>query len=637
MKVAVVIALVALVAPVWAKGDKAKPKDDDEDTSDDGSDDDTDADAPKSKAKPKAKSSDDDEGSDQAKPAKDAEPAADEPKKQDLTGHDLGTKKKATEFEKDRFFVDKADTEQTENGTLVQGSLTATTFLYGEAGGNYALVNAGTTPGPGSDAGPARYFGDLRLQTDFRHIKASRWEGRFDGRIRVVNTPPSNIGILPPSAANPTGTVQAPPTHSQSGLTGGNEYEIRELWLIRNGERTDVIIGRQFIPDLGAIKIDGVRIDYAKSNKFTLLGFAGLYPLRGSRSITTDYITQYSDLNAAGQHTAVGKFVGAGGFGAAYRTVNAYGSFGGVVLAPLQAEAPRVYATSTGYLRTGPNLDVYHFALIDLVGSQGFQLTNVSAGLNYKPNQRLRVTANVNRVDVDTLNVQANAFFNSLDNQTTGGNLVIQNQAYLIRLATNEARVGVSAGLGPMQRFELSTALTYRLRPSFTLYGPAVTAPAVQAKAQIDAAQSAEVWAGLTDRHSIAGMRLGVDVSRTFGVGTIPYQRNETLGVRAFGSRELASGHGEWEAEIAYASVKDNISGMSCAAATDVATCFGASAGTIISVGGQLYYRFNRDWLGIGSAYLSRIDNQAKTGTMTTTTDPTVTALTGFARAAYRF
>ena len=33
--------------------------------------------------------------------------------------------------------------------------------------------------------------------------------------------------------------------------------------------------------------------------------------------------------------------------------------------------------------------------------------------------------------------------------------------------------------------------------------------------------------------------------------------------------------------------------------------CFGATNGSILSLGGTVYYRFNRDWFGIGSAYVS--------------------------------
>ena len=38
--------------------------------------------------------------------------------------------RRTTAFEKDRFFVDKSDTDKTEKGTLVQGSLTSTSFGY---------------------------------------------------------------------------------------------------------------------------------------------------------------------------------------------------------------------------------------------------------------------------------------------------------------------------------------------------------------------------------------------------------------------------------------------------------------------------------------------------------------------------
>jgi hypothetical protein len=597
-RLAIACALVAIAAPAWAKGKADKDKDKDEDSSSDddsdSSDDsddtgDTGDDTPKAKAKAKAKSSDEDTGGDEA---------AKEPvlQKQDLTGHDLGTNKRANMFEKDRFFVDKVDTEKTEDGTLIQGSLTASTFLYAESGGAYA------GGGTGNDSGPSRMFGDLRLQTDFRHIAGSRFEARLDGRIRAVNTP--------------TNILNTQPNHIQAGFNGQNEYDLRELWLVRNGERSDVFVGRQYVPDLGALKIDGLRIDYASSQKFTLIGFGGLYPVRGSRSIDTDY---------KGSRTATG------GFGAAYRTLDTYGAIGGVALIPLpgSGEQPRVYASSNGYWRRGPKLDLYHFAIIDLFGSAGFQLTNLSAGVNYKPSQRLRVTANFNRVDTETLNVQANAFLNPVDT-TLGGNLVVQNEAYIYRIATNQFRAGVSAGLGELQRFELSTAMSYRQRPEFTLITPDVMTPDIT----LQAASSVEVWGGITDRRSIKDMRIGLDGSKTFGVGNIAFQRNESTGLRLFGARELANGRGEWEAEIAYASVADTpAAGMTCA---DLTTCYGISNSSLLSLGGQLYYRINRDWFAIASMYLSRIDNTRSDGT-TSVVDPTVTGFSGYGRIAYRF
>src|SRR6185369_3940131 len=110
----------------------------------------------------------------------------------------------------------------------------------------------------------------------------------------------------------------------------------------------------------------------------------------------------------------------------------------------------------------------------------------------------------------------------------------------------------------------------------------------------LPAAQSAEVYGAITDRRSVAGLRLGVDGSRVFGVGSSTYQRTSSTAVRASAARELGDGHGEWEAELAYASNKDDNAGVTCAA--EIVSCYGASKSTILSLGGNLYYRFNRDW-----------------------------------------
>src|SRR5262249_15531824 len=157
---------------------------------------------------------------------------------------------------------------------------------------------------------------------------------------------------------------------------------------------------RQFIPDLGALRIDGLRIDYAQSEKLTLIMFGGLYPIRGSRSIETDYMELRDNTGKKS-----GRFVGSGGFGVAYRTLNAHGAFGGAAMAPLSSETPRVYATSNGYYRSNAKVDLYHTAILDAFGKAAPALTNLSAGANYKPAQRLRITGSFNRVDTETLNV----------------------------------------------------------------------------------------------------------------------------------------------------------------------------------------------------------------------------------------
>nr|HEX4315453.1 hypothetical protein [Kofleriaceae bacterium] len=644
-------ALVCLAAgSAWAKkAPKDDGGDDDSASSDDSSDsdsgDDSGAAKSKSKAKPKAKSdaksdatddsgdddakAKDDSSGDQAPPDDDGSAKKgsadddDDVKKQDLNGHDLGTKKKTNEFERDRFYVDKVDTPKTENRTLIQGSLAETSFFYTESGGNYT-----GNPTAGNDASTlSRLYTELRYQSDFRHIKGGKWDGRIDARVRLVDQPGQPETDL-------TGTGTSTPLKTQSGLLGGDEYDLRELWLVRNGDRSDVFIGRQYISDLAAVKIDGVRIDYASSNKFTLLGFAGLYPMRGSRSIETDYQT-LQIINPDGTRTTEGNLTGAAGGGAAYRTGNSYGAFGGVVLAPFAGEQPRIFATSNGYWRYGSTLDLYHFAVIDLIGSNTTNegLTNLSAGLNYKPSPRLRLTASFNRVDTETLNVQAGTYLNSID---TGAN-IIDNEVYIARIATNEARGSVSAGLGELQRFELTSSLTLRYRPDITLNTFANNIGGMTpVTATLQAEEGVDFYASITDRHSFKDMRLQADLMRTFGIGGTAYDHTELLGLRVSAQHDIKGGQGEWEAEIAYTTTRDSDAGQACNPAV-IQSCFGSSASSLLSVGGSVYYRINRNWFGIGSLYVTKESIQTNQGVGNVANDPDITGITGFLRVAYRF
>ena len=604
---AIAVLLAAAAPPAWAQEGEDEEEEEEEEAEESSSTDVSEA------------GDDEDEDEDEDEEEVDEEGL---PEKQNLTGRDEGTQKSMTEFEASRFFVDKVDTPETENGTLIQGSLSSSSFFYGERGGNYPnTVMAG---GTGDNAGTRRMFTELRLQTDFRHIAGSRWEARADLRGRFVPQPANDVGngTIPP-------THVSTPNRIQSGLLGRNELDVRELWLIRSGKRSDVIIGRQFLPDLGGVKFDGLRVDYAKSSKLTLIGFGGLFPLRGSRSITTDYANLEKD-----DGTSAGKFVVTGGFGGAYRTQSSYGAIGGVVQAPLAGETPRVFFTANGYLRNGPKLDVYHYVLVDVLGSAAseatsrIQLTNLSGGLNYKPSQRLRLTAAFHRVDTETLNVQANAFLNEPDLTGNGGSIV-QSDTYLQRIATNTARAGISAGLGKEQRFEISTAISYRFRPAFELRSPDPNTPTI---VQLPGASSIEVWGSIVDRRSIKGTRIGLDATQSFAAGQLAYQRSVFFTGRLFVLREIANGRGEWEGEASYSQVKDTVLGMNLGCAM-VSDCYGTSNNTIFQIGGQLFYRLKADWFGIGTLHILRVTNKRSDQVV----DPAVLGATAFLRIAKRF
>jgi hypothetical protein len=226
--------------------------------------------------------------------------------------------------------------------------------------------------------------------------------------------------------------------------------------------------------------------------------------------------------------------------------------------------------------------------------------------------------------------VQAQAFLLNPDVALN----VLQNEAYLARIATNEARASLSAGLGELQRFEATAAVAYRRRGEVVLSAPPQMAAGAVTTATLPAAQSVEVYGAITDRRSIKDLRLGLDASRVFGIGGASFQRSTSLSLRATAAHELSNGHGEWEAEVAYANSKDDNAGVTCGG--DLLTCLGASKSSVISLGGNLFYRINRDWFLMGSAFLNRTSiTHVETGK--TTDDPAVTGISGFFRAAYRF
>jgi hypothetical protein len=513
--------------------------------------------------------------------------------------------------DRDRFFIDKIDDDSTADATLWQGSLTSTTFFHRE---NAAIAAPLSTGGAGTEnAAPfLRLFTDLRAQLDARHVSGGPWDGRIDARLRYV------------PQVKETWKSFAP----QSGTFSGNEYDLRELYAVHGGDRTDVTVGRQIVLDLAATKIDGIRFDYAKNEKWTYLGFAGLYPVRGSRSVTTDYP---KGVDAAGAPTQR-VLPGAVGGGAAYRTPRSYGAIGVVGIASLAKdnatgtdEKPRVFVTANGYYRPSVRLDLFHYAVVDVVGAGGAALTNLSLGANWKPEARMRIEAQVNTVDTETLNVQAQTQLE--DPGPLPG--VVQNNITVSRIASQSARLGLSVGIGKTERFEVSTAVQLRRRPDIALTtgdGTAVT---------IKAAQGAEVMVQAVDRHSVAGLRLSGMLLRSFGVGSTNISRSEAWIGRLGGQRDFKNGKGQWQVDLGYVSSKDDDAGIACDS-TMLATCWGSSRSRTISATGLTYYRLGGSWLGVASLEVAEQALTVSDAAMTVK-QPGVIMFTGLVRLAYRF
>jgi hypothetical protein len=605
LAIAIAIGVCAPATATWAQPDD---EDEDEDEDDEDAEDQDDEDEAKPKAKKKKKDVEEKED-DEEEEDDDFERTRDDGRP---GGGDTADDENA--FETSRFFVDKVDDSKTDTRTLVQGSLTSSSFVYRESGG--AIAGMQGMQGVTTNSPFLRMFTDLRSQFDVLHIGGGRWDFRFDGRARLMNDPPNRT----PDAGIDYGT------RVQGGLFGKNEYEVKELWLVRTGERADLFFGRQIVADLGAVKFDGFRLDYAQSEKITILGFGGAYPLRGSRSITTDYGPGKNDDNVD-----IGRVIPlVGGGGAAYRTEKSYGAVGAVVIYPLKAEPPRIYASANGYFRRSGNLDLYHYTIIDLYGSAGFALTNLSLGANFKPSQRLRLTASLSRVDTETLNTTAQNFL--LDPQTGG---IIRNDIEVLRVASDQARVGVSASFGKVQQIEVSTAVAVRRRPEVAL-SDGVSAMTTQV---FPPSQSVEVWAQALHRN-LKGYRLGLDFSRIFALGAggagNAYARSASLGVRAFAAKDFKSGRGEWEAELGYTSAKDDNVGGLCDL-NNLETCYGGSLISLIELGGTVYYRLKENVFAVGMLNVGYYNLSYQDATMVIQKDPSLISTGGFVRIGYRF
>jgi hypothetical protein len=531
----------------------------------------------------------------------------------------------------DRFFAEKGEDEDAgPDSTLYQGSLVSTSFGYRETG-SIAQNLTGGVVGVENASSVDRVFTDLRARLTARHIKGSSYDFHGDARARV--TPDERFG-------------------TQTGLFGDNEYEVRELYARKYGVSADVTVGRQHVLELAATKIDGLRVDYAKNDHWIYLGFLGLYPSRTSRSIEDDYPQAAPEM--IGGEPGKRIMPVAGGIGGAYRYRKYYGAVGAVGIMPLadeqlegapRAEQPRVFLTANGYYRRSSKLDIFHFVVLDVAGSNvsdrdeiegttlgKIPLTNLSVGATYRPNFNLRITGAVNRVDTETLNAVAQT---RLEDPDPGTGTIVQNNIEVQRISQQSARLGVSAAFKE-RRFELSASSLVRQRPEITVTQPNDT------EVVIPAAQAFEFTVGFVDRRSIKGHRIGATLTAIQGFGDSNLYRTDANVGRLYASREVKDGKGEYELSVTYVQSSDENRDECLQNGPEPGpfgnACFGTTKVNTIQAGGLLFYRPKKDWFVIGnlsaaSQGITVIDTMA----MTEVSQPRILILTGLLRIAYRF
>lgn len=558
---------------------------------------------------------------------------------------------------RERFFFDGVDDAESRKTTKTSGSLTSSSVFFRELGVNLPVPPVQT---PNTNQAPQleksqRVFTDLRAQLSAQHIGGSSWYFRGDLRGRFT---PGACDASDPARdpTDPTGGI-APAardacTRFQSGTFGGNELELRELHLSTRGDKTEIYLGRQWVLDLAAHRLDGLQLRYKSSPRVTYIAFGGLHPQKISRDIRQDYPEKFNtDFDPTDMMSAPrtdGRVMPVtGGGGLAYRFEKLYGALGGVLVHSLaeeaddfggnnQLEEPRLFLTANGYFRQSASLDIYHYAVLDVLGSAAPGITNLTLGINYRPSPRLRTYLQINRVDTETLTaVTQDKLENPQPTDMVDG---IQNNIEVLRIAADQARVGLSGSFS-MRRYEASTSVAVRRRPEVTL-----TSPDGGATLLLPAAQDVDVTLRFVDRRSFGGFRLAGQVSKSFGFGEARFRRAETLAVRGSASKDVAEGKGEiegWVSGVQSTVVAGGDMGTCLALGADQAnfdSCFGDGGAKTLTVGALGFYRLSSSVMAVASTSVGyqKIDPSSDS-VNPNFSQGSIIPFTAFLRLAYRF
>ncbi|MBK9037287.1 MAG: hypothetical protein IPL61_39600 [Myxococcales bacterium] len=470
--------------------------------------------------------------------------------------------------------------------------LTLSSFLYRELGDDAApLVANGAAPATASPV--RRFFGDLRGE-----LTAERVAGgtvRVDARARAATL--------------------------ERYQAGDDEYEVRTLSYARPVGPAELRIGRQVVEALGATKIDGASVAAPLTGRVRATAFAGAYPQRGSRSLTTDY----PELKTGGRLVPV-----AGGVGVGYRRASIYGDVGlvGVVAS---ADVPgaatedgrRGFLTTSGYARPRAAIDVYWHGIVDVVAAGGARLTEASAGLDLWPHPAVDVALTGHHVEPE---VFALAAANDLADPDPAAVGQIENGTAIVRVAQDAARASVSVAAAAT-RFQLTAAAGWHRRPEVAVPltgGGALTIPA---------AQMGELTMSALDRRSLGGARVEVSGTALVPVGDASATRSRALVARLIVARARPS-H-EVVVDLSAHRHADLGDAGGCVL-LDPRTCYGTSTSRGLTGGAVVTVTASRDWLVLVDAHGGLLDTDAMFAAAPVTW-PRLWWVSAFARLQWRY
>ena len=494
--------------------------------------------------------------------------------------------------------------------------LTLSSFLYQQTGKDAApIVDGGSTL---QNASPVRrVFGDMRGEVSDSGFT-------LYGRVRETTS-----------------------EDYQSGAVGGSEYEIRTLDYRLGSRATNLTIGRQYISAVGQTKIDGLSFNHELASSLSATAFVGAFPQLGSRSLDTDYI-HFKDPITGGNESLIVPVVG--GLGVTYQTLNYHGELGAAALYAPESlpdasadEKSRVFAASSGYWRPASILDIYHFALLDVVGADGVSLTDGSVGIDLRPISNVVLSATAIHISTDLLQIDARNYLTDPDPSAIG---VVQNNVELLKIVNDMVRGSASVSFAE-QRFEISGSGGLHLRPSVTV--PLPLSDGTTGAFVMPEERSIDATVTILDRRSIAGLRIALSGSIIDPLGTkTPNRSRGTVG-RLTVSRTFAQQRGQIEADVMAESFDDIGTAQQCSTYTNALACYGSAHTTAGQAGALGSWRVGREWLVLADFH---VGYQKIGSTFVTTMDPTnpdsplvdmpihwpgVVSFTAFARVQWRF
>ena len=285
------------------------------------------------------------------------------------------------------------------------------------------------------------------------------------------------------------------------GYLGGREYEVRQAFVRRRGENVDFALGRMFVPEADALKIDGVRLWWRMAKHWDASIYAGAYADPFSRSLTTDYS---------------GGFAFAGGLDTTYTYDKIWGSIsvnssylggnddGGSLTGPgvKKTETPRTWITWTDYVRIASWFDVFTDVVLDVTGAGGVQLTRLDALASLRAGKHLTFHAGYDHLSAFAIEMWLTRLLADRANHIAG---TVENNLIVERTARDEVRGDADLSFGKFSvfadgRFRKRALITLSEDPQFQGVNGQLITPGT----------AYDITGGVRDRGSLAGIRAGL-------------------------------------------------------------------------------------------------------------------------------